>query len=81
MLPTLLEAKAEVDALIIHSGESGLFSPHALLHVTWHTVDSITRRRTCSAETMQYTYLLVATSVYTLLNRYFCLSLPEKLTI
>ena len=28
MLPTLLEAKAEVDALIIHSGESGLFSPH-----------------------------------------------------
>ena len=27
-LATLLEAKAEVDALIIHSGESDLFSPH-----------------------------------------------------
>ena len=70
MLPTLLEAKAEVDALIIHSGESGLFSPNfESSRDLAYTVDSITRRtfcRTCSAETMQYSYITVGSylSIY-----------------
>ena len=70
MLPTLLEPKAEVDALIIHSGESGLFSVATLFDLTY-TVDSITRRtfcRTCSAET---NYAIIYITVGSYLSIYF----------